>query len=561
MGAYSNPQGFIDTQTGQHFRDLQANIAGAVAGFGKAYKEKQDAIDEELKKNRDELIKNTMAVDNWTVEQMNAVKEASAKSGTIEWNSTYDKWIQRAADIKMQQLKGNMDPSLRKEMLAIQSSIGEYVNGIGNLSSMNTTFTELKAKGVGVEGGLSAFNDPIKDKGLSYLSGALPGGRKEATMEYDPESGKMKQVVKVFDSNNEEVTTFDMSTLNSLSGKPSGFVTVVPETTKAIEIGNASIKALEVTTKNAKGEDIPTGVLPDSYKNTTKNGKEGDITWVNGVGTKKIVTHKTMKNGKEIPDQWKEVVYQAYDVDKLTDATWETTQRAQAASLFVEPNSAKSGWYESIKPALTRALSDNTLPEDQKSKIKTLLGEINFTVEQAKTQDFGPIEKEIVTQGYLELAKIATKNMYGMKPVAEEEKSTATIEVETFKEPKTGGDSEPKSPGVMNLYTKNAAQEYFKRAINMSSGLNNAKGDKLKKILGRSVIPPNGLMINGVQVKGAEIVLNPNSKINNVKFDILDSSGNVIEENINQNQLNNMFKGSISATKGDIAARQRNELQ
>jgi hypothetical protein len=79
--------------------------------------------------------------------------------------------------------------------------------------------------------------------------------------------------------------------------------------------------------------------------------------------------------------------------------------------------------------------------------------------------------------------------------------------------------------------------------------------------MGKSVALPDGLMINGSQVKNVEIVLNPNAKFNNVRFDILGSDGMVIEENIDQNALNSMFKGSISATKGDIAARQKNELQ
>jgi hypothetical protein len=562
MGAYSNPQGFIDTQTGQHFRDLQANIAGAVSGFAKLYKEKRDQVDLFLQKQREQNIKNQQEVDDWSVKQMGLIQEASAKNSTVDWNETYKDLIKRAADIKLAQLKGNLDPELRKEYLAIQSSVGDYVNGLGNLSSMNETLGQLKTKGYGVEGGLSNFNNPEQDKALKLLSGELPGGKKEAKSTYDPQTGTMKQVMTVYGSDG-FTYNFDMATLNSLSNKPSGFFTIVPETSKAIETGNQSLKALEITQTNAKGEAIPTGVLQDGYKNSTKSGVEGDITWVNGIGTKrKKVTKKVVvgdRSGKAMPDQWEEETYQAYDIDKLTgsNSDWETNQKAQAAALFVEPNTAKSGWYESIRPALRRALDDKTLPSDQIKRIEGLLSGIDMGEEEAKTRDFNPVEKDITMQGYMELARISTQKAYGMKLV-----DKVTIDYE--KPASTGGSgssAEPKSPGVMNLYTKKAAQEYFKRALGLTAGLDKVKGKIPKEIMGKSVALPDGLMINGSQVKNVEIVLNPNAKFNNVRFDILGSDGMVIEENIDQNTLNSMFKGSISATKGDIAARKKNELQ
>ena len=186
-----------------------------------------------------------------------------------------------------------------------------------------------------------------------------------------------------------------------------------------------------------------------------------------------------------------------------------------------------------------------------------MLSGIDMGEEEAKTRDFNPVEKDITMQGYMELARISTQKAYGMKLV-----DKVTIDYE--KPASTGGSgssAEPKSPGVMNLYTKKAAQEYFKRALGLTAGLDKVKGKIPKEIMGKSVALPDGLMINGSQVKNVEIVLNPNAKFNNVRFDILGSDGMVIEENIDQNTLNSMFKGSISATKGDIAARKKNELQ
>jgi hypothetical protein len=562
MGAYSNPQGFIDTQTGQHFRDLQANIAGAVSGFAKSYKEKQDQVEAFLQRQREQDIKGEQETLDWSVKQMGLIQEASTKNGTIDWNDTYKELINRASQLRLNQLRGNLTSDDKKEYTAIMGSVGDYVNGLGNLSSMNESIEQLRAKGYGAEGGYSAFNDTKTKKALDLLSGKLPGGKKEAISEYDRETGTMKQTIVVQGPEGFN-HIFDIATLNSMAAKPSGFFTVVPETSKAIETGNQSLKALEITQTNAKGEAIPTGVLQDGYKNSTKNGVEGDITWANGIGTRrKKVTKKVIvgdRSGKAMPDQWEEETYQAYDIDKLTgsNSDWETNQKAQAAALFVEPNTAKSGWYETIRPALRRALDDKTLPSDQIKRIEGLLSGIDMGEEEATTRDFNPVEKDITMQGYMELARISTQKAYGMKLV-----DKVTIDYE--KPASTGGSgssAEPKSPGVMNLYTKKAAQEYFKRALGLTSGLDKVKGKIPKEIMGKSVALPDGLMINGSQVKNVEIVLNPNAKFNNVRFDILGSDGMVIEENIDQNTLNSMFKGSISATKGDIAARKKNELQ
>jgi len=47
MGEYANPTGYVDTQTGQHFRDLTANIANIVSKASTDYISQMKANAEE----------------------------------------------------------------------------------------------------------------------------------------------------------------------------------------------------------------------------------------------------------------------------------------------------------------------------------------------------------------------------------------------------------------------------------------------------------------------------------------------------------------------------------
>ena len=54
MGAYENPQIIVDTQSGQHLRNLQESLAGSVAKFGQTYQEVQAAKLKKLEESKKE---------------------------------------------------------------------------------------------------------------------------------------------------------------------------------------------------------------------------------------------------------------------------------------------------------------------------------------------------------------------------------------------------------------------------------------------------------------------------------------------------------------------------
>jgi len=58
MGAYSNPEIIVDTQTGQHFRNLQESISGTIANVAQNYSIRQKEIQRKLEENQKKLEKN-----------------------------------------------------------------------------------------------------------------------------------------------------------------------------------------------------------------------------------------------------------------------------------------------------------------------------------------------------------------------------------------------------------------------------------------------------------------------------------------------------------------------
>jgi hypothetical protein len=380
MGAYSNPQGFIDTQSGQHWRDLAANMANLGVKLIDAKKARDKEAADELKKNKQEFSKNQMAVDQWTIEQKSKLHSISAKAGTVEWDATYDKWIQRAADIRLEQLGGNTDPALRKELIAIQTSVDDYANGAVNLGSLNETYSKLKGL-YGKEGGLSASNDPTILKTFDLLNGKLPSKGKKTNMEYNPDTGTMAQMLYAIDDKGEEYP-LSITDINKMASNPDGFggLTIIPEVTKSIDAVNVELmNNAKGKTKNAKGETEVNKQYGTNFIDKDFNGEINGVKYINGVGTIEREVGKERSGNKDVATNWEQTKVYALDVNKIMgDATiYKTKVMAEADALLVDPSEAKAAWVESIKPQLEGMSKDSFLPKDQKDEISALLNRLN----------------------------------------------------------------------------------------------------------------------------------------------------------------------------------------
>jgi hypothetical protein len=406
MGAYANPQGFIDTQSGQHWRDLAASLANSAVNIINAKKAKDKEAADEIKKNKEKFAKDQMAIDQWTIEQKSRIHAVSQKGGTVEWDATYDKWIQEAADIRLKQLQGDTDPALRKKLIAIQTSVEDYANGIANLAGINETYT--KKKGLyGKEGGLSATNDSKTLTTLDLLSGKLPSKGKRTTMEYDPTTGTMSQMIYVTDIKGKE-HPLSITDINKMASDPDGFggLTLIPEVTKSIDVVNVEfMNNAKGTTKNAKGETEVNKQYADSFIDKDFTGEINGVKYVNGVGTIERQVGSERVGGKDVATNWEQTKVYALDVNKIIGNAeiYKTKTMAEADALLVNPSEAKAAWAESIKPQLEGMSKDAFLPQTQRDEIKTLLERLDGCADPTIT--FTAEEKEMVKEGYFLLSK------------------------------------------------------------------------------------------------------------------------------------------------------------
>jgi len=106
--SYRNPQGNVDRQSGQYIRQAQKDIAGATAGFAKAYAVKQ----QEIKKKIKEAEALSLRQDEW---EMSMREKIATAEGEIKGSSPY------------------MSLQMRDQINAKLDEVSKYI-GLTNLS-------------------------------------------------------------------------------------------------------------------------------------------------------------------------------------------------------------------------------------------------------------------------------------------------------------------------------------------------------------------------------------------------------------------------------------------
>ena len=139
--SYRNPQQVVDTQTGQHYRNLQNVIAGTFSQVAKSYKEEQNELAKEQKKIE---AKNKAIIDNnQRIEDslMSSVAKLKAKNPTLDTSEIYamvDRYsdIKNAIDLGTITDKGELR-KMREELaqiMAIPDGINSTLVGFGTLT-------------------------------------------------------------------------------------------------------------------------------------------------------------------------------------------------------------------------------------------------------------------------------------------------------------------------------------------------------------------------------------------------------------------------------------------
>ena len=387
MGAYENPQAYIDTQTGQHFQRLQESIANTVAGVAQSYMAKQA----ELKKERDENLKILKANDMKAQEYSFSLYTDLAKSGagdtSVNWAKTFDPLITESVALKTGLMNGNIPDKQGaiKRLAQIQASVDGVTGSLGDLSAAGSTYITALEKGIAVEGGLSSWNDPKITSAMDVLTQRLPGNKEPFFKDNDP----TKLMWRVTDKNGAVLHEFDAEQLKKIS-KSQGLIKTIPSQITAfdsLKVSNTGVFDVVPAKVGDKEAPIPNGRVTNSFLVANDDGspkqKEIVISKIGNKTTSKLVYEvDATKIGATLSDGLK------------MQAEGMLSDQSSAIDFYNEVIGVESGEYKG-----TGFNFDPRRPLDDAGKKKFVEDYKNYFVQTQipKTQDVLKEDSSVVT--------------------------------------------------------------------------------------------------------------------------------------------------------------------
>lgn len=311
MGAYSNPQIIVDTQTGQHFRNLQESIAGSFANFAQSYAAKQKEIEKKLEENQKKIEAANRDIEEFEFSLMTSVNKIEAGDGTIDIAKTFTPLIDKAVQLRTglinNTITGQNRQKAMQQLANIQATIsGNFSKSLASLSSKAEDIMNARLKPSGTPGGLAADMKDQDIRAFSVLTGKLKG-RKEAVYE-DGDPNKL--IWKIYEGENPEpIASYSASMLEKLDNTDNDIVKIVPDRTannEALKVNNSRV--FEVVPINPRDPDAgyqSTGRLMDNYLMKKADGAiNTEKVYIKGTNTYKLVAkpdYDAIKN--ELNDQ------------------------------------------------------------------------------------------------------------------------------------------------------------------------------------------------------------------------------------------------------------------
>ena len=285
MGAYSNPQEVLDTQTGQYFQNLQSTITQNVAGIAQSYSVRQAQLKKELEANKKELLANQLSVDEGNLKLYSEIDKASAGKQGVDFHIPLDPLVKEYGDLNMSLQTGSaLDRSQTLQRMAkIRSSISNAQNDIATIGSFGESFDKNSAN-IGNMGGLSASNDPTMVMAMKVLTGKAKGTTSFEVNKEDPNIRTW--VIKGEVGGKPFTQRIDGNQLNSMNEQGGGPFVYIPNKMDDIDQSKLNSGAYVVDTKqDAKGNTTRSlGLIDEKFL-----GKEILI------ASPDIITGKTVK--------------------------------------------------------------------------------------------------------------------------------------------------------------------------------------------------------------------------------------------------------------------------
>jgi hypothetical protein len=181
MGAYTNPTIPVDTQSGQYYRELQNTIATSFAGVAQGYSDRAEQTRKEYEVRKKEIQTNIEKAEEYGLELYSELNKTAADNKSIDWNKTYEPFIQEAVKLRSGLLNGSVSDrqAALTKLSHINSSVTNVESSLADLSTVGKNYTKAKVAGVGAVNGLATNNDPNVLAALEILTNQKVPGKKE----------------------------------------------------------------------------------------------------------------------------------------------------------------------------------------------------------------------------------------------------------------------------------------------------------------------------------------------------------------------------------------------
>jgi len=297
MGAYENPQAIIDTQTGEHFRQLQSTIAGSFANFAKSYASNQEAIRKKLEENTKRINEINNDNEKYLFSLRTDISKLSGKTSQVNLAETFEPLVQEAGRLNLGLLNNTITGQDRQKAWQKLADINGTVSGsfsqsLGDMDVYARELNTAREKPLGSPGGLAMDMNPDDVKALDIMQGKLPGNKKAVFKDINPN----KLLWQIYDDKDNLVQEYSAEQLKKISDLGTEFIKIVPDRSannESLKTAKPDIFELKSTNpKDPNAQMQSTGRITEAFLKKDANGapitKEVEV-GQKGSGKYKIV--------------------------------------------------------------------------------------------------------------------------------------------------------------------------------------------------------------------------------------------------------------------------------
>jgi hypothetical protein len=443
MGEYANPTGYVDTQTGQHFRDLATNIANIVSKTSTDYIAKMKADAKEIEEARKKDIEDKNKIDQAKEDFNNKIENVKTEDMPVNFRPSFDPILDEVSTLEGLKIKGTATGDERDKLIQAKNTPTQVSTMFGKTSVFGESFLKAYSLPTGSEGSLSLFTPTRIKESLATLTKQKQGKGTNVPITYNPTSKKYDTAIEVT-GNDGQIYTLTEQEINDRSTDGGDLHYSIPVLFKTNDEYKVAKKDLWEAFTTENGKKNYTGSLKKDFIKQDFTGKAPNgMNFSKGEAYIDIPGDKT--NG-EITQTTRKF-YNIYDIDKLANDTWVEDQKVSfAESVAQSPMSPKIAWFETLLPKLNQLSDSKNASQEDKDKISNLIkafGGKDFKAEREDPKIPTAVQTAAAQEAYIFLAKQDLKDQYQYRPVLNEdgtEKIQTLNTSSTSNKNKGGGD-------------------------------------------------------------------------------------------------------------------------